>query len=81
MMIDIYKKNERIYIFSPSIDVDYQTWLPVKKYIENDLKLKETEDEKFYFSEYNSDALSNIIETQKKTLSTKKKKTINKYGK
>ena len=68
MIIDIYKQIfERIYIFSPSIDVDYQTWLPVKKYIENDLKLKETEDEQFYFSEYNSDALSNIIETQKKT--------------
>ena len=47
MIIDIYKKLfERIYIFSPSIEVDYQTWKPVKDYIENDLKLKETDDEK-----------------------------------
>ena len=31
MIIDIYKGLfERIYIFSPSIEVDYQTWLPVK---------------------------------------------------
>jgi hypothetical protein len=50
--------------------------LPVKKYIENDLKLKETEDEQFYFSEYNSDALSNIIETQNKIIEYQKNKTI-----
>ena len=66
MIIDIYKHLfERIYIFSPSIEVDYQTWFPVKKYIENDLKLKETDDEKFYYSEYDAVALSKIIETQK----------------
>ena len=48
MIIDIYKNLfERIYIFSPSIEVDYQTWKPVKEHIENDLKLKETDDEKF----------------------------------
>ena len=65
MIIDIYKKNERIYIFSPSIEVDYQTWKPVKDYIENDLKLKETDEDKFYFSEYDAVALNKIIETQK----------------
>ena len=37
-----------------------------QKYIENDLKLKETDDEKFYYSEYDAIALSKIIETQKK---------------
>ena len=45
-----------------------------KKYIENDLKLKETDDEKFYFNEYNPEALSNIIETQRKIIEIKKKK-------
>ena len=44
----LLKQNERIYIFSPSIDVDYQTWLPVKKYIKNELKLEETDDEHFF---------------------------------
>ena len=66
MIIDIYKHLfERIFIFSPSIDVDFQTWKPVKDYIEKDLKLKETDDEKFYYSEYDAIALSKIIETQK----------------
>ena len=31
MILDIYHKCfSRIYIFSPSINVDYQTWQPVK---------------------------------------------------
>ena len=81
MIIDIYKGLfERIYIFSPSIDVDYHTWLPVKKYIENDLKLKETDDEKFYFSTYNPDALSQIIETQTKIIEYQKKENYKKCG-
>ena len=81
MIIDIYKGLfERIYIFSPSIDVDMQTWLPVKDYIEKSLKLKETDDEQFYFSEYDPEALSKIIETQKKTLNIKRKKITKSYG-
>ena len=77
MIIDIYKQIfERIYIFSPSIDVDYQTWLPVKKYIKNELKLEETDDEKFYFSEYDPEALSKIIETQKKMIEYQKKRKL-----
>ena len=36
MILDIHKNCfSRIYIFSPSIDVD-STWLPVKEYIERD---------------------------------------------
>ena len=32
MILDLYDKCfERIYTFSPSINVDYQTWEPVKK--------------------------------------------------
>ena len=82
MIIDIYKKLfERIYIFSPSIEVDYQTWKPVKDYIENDLKLKETDDEKFYYSEYDAVALNKIIETQKKIIEYQKKENYKKYGK
>ena len=78
-IMDIYKKLfERIYIFSPSIEVDYQTWKPVKDYIETDLKLKETDDEKIYYSEYDAVALNKIIETQKKIIEYKKKENYKK---
>ena len=43
MILNIYKNCfSRIYIFSPSIDVD-STWIPVKKYIENEMELKESD--------------------------------------
>ena len=63
---------ERIYIFSPSIDVD-STWVPVKKYIEDVMKVKESEDEKLYFSDYNPDDLEKIISTQSKIILQQKK--------
>ena len=79
MIIYIYKKIfERIYIFSPSIDVDYQTWLPVKKYIKNELKLEETDDEKFYYNEYDPEALSKIIDTQRKIIEYQKNENYKK---
>ena len=53
--------------FSPSIDVD-STWVPVKPYIEDVMKVKETDDEKLYFSDYNPDDLENIISTQSKLI-------------
>ena len=68
------------YLFSPSIDVDYQTWKPVKDYIENDLKLKETDDEQFYFSEYDAVALSKIINTQKQIIEYQKKRNKQKMA-
>ena len=43
MILNIYKDCfERIYIFSPSIDID-NTWQPVKKYIRDDIKPKDNE--------------------------------------
>ena len=63
---------ERIFIFSPSIDVD-STWVPVKKYIEDVMKVKETDDEKLYFSDYNPDDLEKIISTQSKLILQQKK--------
>ena len=65
MILDIYRGCfERIYIFSPSIQVD-KTWTPVKEYIKETHKIDETK-EKIYFDEYDEDALKNIIETQMK---------------
>ena len=59
--------------FSPSIDVD-STWLPVKKYIEDEMELKESDKEKFYFDHYDPDELQNIIDTQHKVIEYMKKK-------
>ena len=73
LILDVYRGCfSRIYIFSPSIDIDY-TWVPVKNYIANDMKALETEDDKFYFDEYDPDALEHIIETQHKITDYMKK--------
>ena len=73
MIMNIYKNCfTRIYVFSPSIDVD-MTWEPVKKYIEDDLKLKESDKEKFFFSESKTEELAIIIETQHKVIDYIKK--------
>ena len=43
LILNIYKNCfSRIYIFSPSIDVD-MTWAPVKHYIEHEMKIAHTE--------------------------------------
>ena len=57
MILDIYRGCfERIYIMSPSIDVD-TTWDPVKKYIEKVMKVKHTKEEPIYFDQYDPEAL------------------------
>ena len=68
LITDIYRGAfERIYIFSPSIFVDY-SWIPVRDYIEKELKLTQTEDDPFYFDHYSEEALQNIIDTQHKII-------------
>ena len=62
----------RIYIFSPSIDVD-MTWEPVKKYIEHEMKIAHTEKEPLFFDNYDASALQNIIDTQHKIIDFMKK--------
>jgi Poxvirus A32 protein len=65
MILDIYKGCfSRIYIFSPSIDVD-MTWNPVKDYLENDLK-QNAKKEKYLFDSYQPHELMRIIDTQHK---------------
>ena len=55
MILNIYRDCfSRIYIFSPFINVD-SSWDPVKKYIENDMKVQHTDDDPF-FAHYDSDA-------------------------
>lgn len=64
---------ERIYVFSPSIDLD-STWAPVKKYQADVLKAEhDDEKEKLYFNHYSPDDLEHIIETQSKVTKHLKK--------
>ena len=73
LILNVYKNCfSRIYIFSPSIDVD-MTWVPLRKYIEEELKLKESDTEKFFFNESKTEKLANIIETQHKVIDYMKK--------
>jgi predicted AAA+ superfamily ATPase len=49
MILDIYRGCfSRIYIWSPSIDVD-ATWIPVKSYIEKEMRVKHTKEEPIYY--------------------------------
>ena len=54
-----------IYIFSPSINVDY-SWVPVKDYIEKEMKVKHSDEEPIFFDHYNPEDLQNVIDTQNK---------------
>ena len=59
MILDIYKDCfERIYIFSPSINVDH-TWQPVKKYISDKIMKKDDEPE-FYYDTYDPESLEKL---------------------
>jgi len=58
LILKIYKGCfERIYIFSPSVNVD-QTWEAVKKYQADVMHVKETDDEVLYHDHYTVEALA-----------------------
>ena len=76
MILDIYRDCfSRIYIFSPSIEVD-STWLPVKQYIEKDMNVQNTKEEPIYFDHYDPQNLNNIIDTQHKVIDYMKNRNI-----
>ena len=65
MILDIYRGCfDRIFIFSPSIDVD-KTWGPVKDYIEKSQKV-DTKKEKLFYDHYDAEALETIVSNQHK---------------
>ena len=65
MILDIYRGCfERVYIFSPSINVDV-TWLPVKEYLNKTINLSENEPPLFYDTN-DQENLERIIDTQRK---------------
>ena len=76
-ILDIYHKRfSRVYLFSPSINVDHQTWQPVKDMISKEIT--NNDDEQFYFDHYDEEALFNIINTQRKIIEYQKKHNHNK---
>ena len=78
LILDVYKDLfARIYIFSPSISVD-SSWLPVKKYIEDHMKVVHTEEERIYFDHYDPKALHEILDTQHKIIDYMKKQNYKK---
>ena len=67
MILDIYLNCfSRIYIFSPSINVD-MTWNPVKDYLAKGLG-QDNEREKYLFDHYDPAELQSIIDTQFKVV-------------
>lgn len=66
LILNIYRGAfERIYIFSPSINVDY-VWKPVKKYQSDEMKVIESDKEKLYYDTYDTESLEKIIALQHK---------------
>ena len=55
-------------VFGPSINID-DSWVPVKKYIEEDLGVN-TEREQAYYDEWDEAALRGIIQRQRKITET-----------
>ena len=80
MILDIYRGCfERIYIFSPSINVDH-TWQPVKKYISETIH-KTDEEPNFYYDSYDPENLEAIIDSQTKIVEYQKNIIIKRYFK
>ena len=66
LILNIYRGCfERIFVFSPSIDID-KTWEPVKKHQSDDMKATEKDKDKLYFC--NPEDLERIIDTQHKII-------------
>ena len=71
LILDVYRNLfERVYIFSPSIDVD-SAWAPVKKYLTEDRKMGA--EDRLFFAEYDPEALEKIIDTQRQVVEHQKK--------
>ena len=81
MITDLYRRKDRksvfkrIYVFSPSVHAD-PAWLPVKKFVEEDLKVPR--EEQWAWDSYNPVALENIIATQKEVIRAAKEKKVRK---
>ena len=80
MLTRIYAGSwERIYVFSPSVDLD-SVWKIVKDHVYNVMGV--SEDEKCFFDYWDEEKLSEILETQRKVVEFQKKEKSSKtiYG-
>ena len=74
MIVDVFRGCfSRVYIFSPSIDID-KTWEPVNKYIKAEIKPDPAEE--IFFNTYDPEALREIINTQHQVVEYVKKKGL-----
>ena len=72
MILDMYKGCfSRIYIWSPSIDVD-NTWKPIKDHIRDPIKPNDRE--QCYFDSYHPSELAQVTKTQQKVIDYQKRK-------
>jgi hypothetical protein len=62
----------RVFVFSPSVHID-MTWVPVKKYIEDDLKV-DLEKEPAFFDEWDPAQLEKILKDQFQIIEYQKKR-------
>jgi len=62
----------RIYVFSPSVDID-MTWEPVKEYVSHVLKVN-TDREPCFFDEWEPEKLAKILDDQYQLIEFQKKK-------
>ena len=77
MILNIYKGwFNRVYIFRSSIDVD-ASWLPGKKYIENEMGVKHTDEDPSYFDHYDPEALHDILLRSTRLLTILRRRTSN----
>jgi hypothetical protein len=67
---------ERIFVFSPSVDID-SSWGPVKEFVRVNMGVSDSE--KCFFHEFDHDALNKIVENQHKMTIAMKEKKGNKH--
>ena len=76
MILDIHRNCcSRIYIFSPSINVD-MTWEPVKHYIEKEMKVQRTKEEPIYLDHYDPKACSESLTRSTRSSNTRRSRSI-----
>jgi len=72
LILDIYRGCfERVYIFSPSINVD-SAWLPVKKYLLEERKMAEKTGDRLFYDSYDPEGLEAIISQQRQVVEYQK---------
>ena len=79
LILDVFRGCfERVYIWSPSIDIDH-VWDPVKKYVKKELGV-DTKEEKCFYSTYDPSELKAVMDRQFKIAEYMKNTGKHVYG-